>query len=178
MSLKQQSPLIRLATAHDAAALAALAERTFRDTFAAQNSAHNMNQHCRTHYGADMQAAEIARDDLVTLVADVAGTLVAYAQLRLAAAPACVPGARPGEIQRFYVDRPWHGQGIAHTLMAACLQALTEQGCDTVWLGVWEHNPRAIAFYRRHGFTEVGEHCFALGDDPQRDILLARALSA
>ncbi len=174
MSLAQHAPLIRRATAHDAAALAALAERTFRDTFAAQNSAQNMDQHCRTHYGADIQASEIARGDHVTLVVETAGALIAYAQLRLVAAPTCVQGERPGEIQRFYVDRPWHGQGIAHALMAACLQALNEQACDTVWLGVWEHNPRAIAFYRRHGFNEVGEHCFALGDDPQRDILLAR----
>ncbi len=176
MTLGPQSvtPAIRRATADDAAALAALAERTFRDTFAAQNSAQNMDHHCRTHYGADIQASEIARADHVTLVVEAAGALIAYAQLRLAAAPACVPGKHPGEIQRFYVDQPWHGQGIAQALMAACLQALTEQGCDTVWLGVWEHNPRAIAFYCRHGFNEVGEHCFALGDDPQRDILLAR----
>lgn len=176
--LQSATLTIRRATTQDAAALAALAEQTFRDTFAAQNSAHNMDLHCRTHYGAAMQAAEIARDDVVTLVAEAAGTLVAYAQLRLSAAPACVPGARPGEIQRFYVDRPWHGQGIAHTFMSACLQALAERACDTVWLGVWEHNPRAIAFYRRHGFVEVGEHCFALGDDLQRDILLARYASA
>ncbi len=172
------TPTIRRATAQDAAALAALAEQTFRATFAAQNSAQNMDQHCRTHYGADIQASEIARADHVTLVMEAAGVLIAYAQLRLAAAPACVPGVRPGEIQRFYVDKPWHGQGIAHTLMAACLQALTDRACDTIWLGVWEHNPRAIAFYRRHGFVEVGDHCFALGDDPQRDILLARELSA
>jgi len=41
---------------------------------------------------------------------------------------------------------------------------------------VWEQNPRAIVFYRKWGFTQVGEHCFAVGDDPQRDVILEREL--
>ena len=53
-------------------------------------------------------------------------------------------------------------------------EALQQRGSTTAWLGVWEHNPRAIAFYRKWGFTPVGEHCFAVGDDPQRDVILER----
>jgi RimJ/RimL family protein N-acetyltransferase len=39
---------------------------------------------------------------------------------------------------------------------------------------VWEHNPRAIAFYRKFGFVAVGDHIFPVDHDPQRDILMAR----
>jgi ribosomal protein S18 acetylase RimI-like enzyme len=46
------------------------------------------------------------------------------------------------------------------------------------WLGVWEHNPRAIAFYRKSGFVEVGDHVFPVGRDPQRDVVMARAVAA
>ena len=45
-----------------------------------------------------------------------------------------------------------------------------------LWLGVWERNARARAFYSRWGFTEVGEMHFVLGNDPQRDLVLALAL--
>jgi ribosomal protein S18 acetylase RimI-like enzyme len=45
-----------------------------------------------------------------------------------------------------------------------------------VWLGVWEHNPRAIAFYKKYGFISVGEHPFPLGGDLQRDIVMAKPL--
>jgi len=41
---------------------------------------------------------------------------------------------------------------------------------------VWERNPRAIAFYRKCGFAEVGTHTFVFGTDRQRDLVLARAL--
>jgi ribosomal protein S18 acetylase RimI-like enzyme len=43
-----------------------------------------------------------------------------------------------------------------------------------VWLGVWERNPKAIAFYKKFGFREVGAHVFPLGSDPQRDVVMAR----
>jgi ribosomal protein S18 acetylase RimI-like enzyme len=168
----QPAPTLRPATPADARALAVLAERTFRDTFAAHNSPQNMDAHCRAHYGEAQQSAEIASADHVTLVVEARGALLAYAQLRWGTAPACVSSPQAGEIRRFYVDAPWLGKGIAHTLMQACLEALRSRGSATAWLGVWEHNPRAIAFYRKRGFTAVGEHCFALGDDRQRDVIL------
>ncbi len=167
-------PTIRPATRADAAALAALAERSFRDTFAASNTAEDMDLHCRESYGEAIQAAEIADPRWLTLLCEEDGRLAGYAQLRWEPAPACVPGRAPGEILRLYVDQPWLGRGIAQRLMEACLEAVTARGCDVVWLGVWEHNPRAIAFYRKFGFAEVGDHVFPVGTDPQRDILMAR----
>jgi ribosomal protein S18 acetylase RimI-like enzyme len=58
--------------------------------------------------------------------------------------------------------------------MNACIEEMSLHRSDVVWLGVWERNPRAIAFYRKFGFREVGTHVFPLGNDPQRDIVMAR----
>ena len=80
--------------------------------------------------------------------------------------------ARPAEIQRIYVAREWHGRGAAQALMAEALRLAGSGGADAVWLGVWERNPRAIAFYRKLGFVENGDHVFPLGDDPQRDVVM------
>jgi ribosomal protein S18 acetylase RimI-like enzyme len=66
--------------------------------------------------------------------------------------------------------------GVARKLMLACLDEMRARRSDVVWLGVWEHNPRAIAFYRKFGFAEVGEHIFPLGRDPQRDVLMSRSV--
>jgi ribosomal protein S18 acetylase RimI-like enzyme len=54
---------------------------------------------------------------------------------------------------------------------------MERRGSDVVWLGVWERNPRAIAFYRKFEFREAGEHVFPVGNDPQRDIVLVRPLA-
>jgi len=51
-----------------------------------------------------------------------------------------------------------------------------QAGHDAIWLGVWERNGRAQAFYRKWNFRAVGQHVFQLGSDPQRDILMQRAV--
>ena len=170
--------MIRTANGADAALVAALAERTFREAFGAQNPPEEMDLHCRENFGADIQAREIAATDYLTLLIEGPGGEVAgFAQLRWGAAPDGVEGVSPGEIQRFYLLQAFHGTGLAATLMAACLEALRARGSEVAWLGVWEENPRAIAFYRKQGFVEVGRKVFMVGTDPQRDLVLARPLN-
>lgn len=170
-------PIIRQANRHDAAPLARVAERTFRDTFGAVNTAADMDLHCRTNYSEAIQDAEISAPGISTWLSVDGDRLVGFAQLRRGAAPKCVQARSPGEIQRLYVVAEWHGKGVAHELMEVCIDDLKGRGADVAWLGVWERNPRAIAFYRKFGFVEVGEHVFPLGRDPQRDILMVRAVA-
>ncbi len=168
-------PIIRDAELRDAAPLAALAEQTFRETFEASNTPEDMALHCQGHYSEALQSQEILDPGLTTLVCEHDGQLVAFAQLRRDPAPPCVRAARPLELQRLYVASAWHGKGLAQELMRRCLAQAEAEGADQVWLGVWEHNPRAIAFYRKFGFQQVGDHVFPLGTDPQRDLILVRS---
>lgn len=170
-------PSIRTADPRDAKRLARIAEQTFRDTFAAMNTPHDMALHCRASYSESIQAREITDPLMLTLISEDAGRVVGFAQLRWGAAPSCVHARAPGEILRLYVARDYHGTGIAYELMCACVRHLAEHRSDVIWLGVWERNPRAIAFYKKFGFTEVGEHVFKVGSDPQRDVVMVRPAS-
>jgi ribosomal protein S18 acetylase RimI-like enzyme len=163
---------IRRAEEDDALELSMLAERTFRAAFAELNSAANMQKHCASYYGQALQLAEIRDSSRETWVAEAGARLVAYVQLRLDAASPVISGERPVEIQRFYVDASHHGAGLAHQLMAHVLARAEAVGSAVVWLGVWERNQRALAFYRKWQFDVVGEHTFKVGDDPQRDLLM------
>jgi ribosomal protein S18 acetylase RimI-like enzyme len=167
-------PTVRNAGPDDAAQLAKVAEQTFRDTFGSQNTAENMDLHCRLSYSEELQGREIAAPDRATLLAVEEDRIVGFAQLRWGAAPACVVGGAPGEIQRIYVSKEWQGRGVAQALMDASFREILRRGADVAWLGVWERNPRAISFYRKLGFAAVGAHVFSLGRDPQRDIIMAR----
>ncbi len=169
---------IRAATERDASALAKLAEETFRAAFAEVNTAANMQRYCETSYAEHLQLAEIRDPRLETWLVEDGGGLVAYAQLRRGGAPAAVGAQRPIEIQRFYVRADVHGQGVAPALMEHVLGRAVAGGADVVWLGVWERNPRAIAFYRKWRFEAVGEHVFMLGDDPQRDVLMRHVVGS
>lgn len=167
---------IRPATPADADRLAALAERTFRETYAEHNTADDMERYVAAHFGPARQRAELSAPGHRVLLAEADGREAGYVQLATGPAPDCVGGESPLEIARFYVDRPWQGRGLAPALMGAAVGTARDAGAGVLWLGVWERNLRAIAFYRKSGFREVGTQHFLLGADRQQDLVLARPL--
>lgn len=164
---------LRRAVAGDAPSLAVFAERTFRETFGARNSPENMDLHCSRHFGPDIQAREIADRGLVTTLALDAGRFTGFTQLRLAQAHPNVAARRPAQLNRIYVAAEWQGKGIAQALLQDALASAADAGADCLWLAVWEHNPKAMAFYQKAGFEIVGSHAFMLGQDRQRDLILS-----
>lgn len=173
------TPAIRLATVADAERLSSFAAEAFRDTYAEHNSPGNIERYLADAFTAEQQAAAIADASGAVLLAELTGDaglrVVGYAHLASSAPPPGV-GPAPVRLTRLYVGRQWHGQGVAQTLMDATLDTARKRGAQTLWLGVWERNLRAIAFYAKYDFAPVGELSFMLGDDVQRDVLLARAV--
>lgn len=168
--------IIRTATVADAAAVAELARRTFHDTFAASNDPADMALHLAQAYGIEQQTRELNDPATTTLLVESDGAAVAYAQVRNDHVPECVTDRGAIELWRFYVDREWHGRGIAGALMERVRAVAQERGAQTLWLGVWERNDRARAFYAKCGFAAVGEHLFLFGTDPQTDLVMVASL--
>ena len=103
--------------------------------------------------------------------------LLGCAQLKLSSRSPAVSGIRQAELGRLYADIRWHGCGLGLAMLNSCVDAASAWGADVLWLGVWEKNLRAIAFYEKHGFRAVGEQPFQLGSDTQRDVVMARPLA-
>jgi ribosomal protein S18 acetylase RimI-like enzyme len=164
------------ATAGDAEALAEFGARTFAETFGPENTAEDMRLHLASAWGPDLQRAEILDPQLDTLLVRVDGVLAGFAQLHAGKAPACAATDQPVELVRFYIDKPWQGQGLANQLMDAVVRQARARGGRELWLGVWERNLRAQAFYRKHDFRHVGTQIFVVGTDPQTDQVMLRAL--
>lgn len=164
--------IIRLATSDDAATLAAISLKTFVDTFAPHNRAEDMDAYASVAFGEAQQRREIETAGVVTLIGEENGDAIAYAQLRQ------TMGALHGDVElaRFYVDAPHHGRGIAQALMDAVEVQARTFGAGRLWLGVWERNLRAIAFYRKIGFVHCGSQPFLLGSDLQTDWVMNRQL--
>jgi ribosomal protein S18 acetylase RimI-like enzyme len=167
---------IRRGTVADAAALSVFAARTFAEAFGAQNNPDDLRAHQAVSYGTDIQERELADPAYITLLAVRGGELVGYAQLRRGKVPACVTHEAPIEILRFYVDPPAKGTGLAQQLMSAAFDAARAAGARHVWLGVWEKNPRAIAFYGKTGFVDVGSQVYVVGSDEQIDRVMVATL--
>lgn len=166
--------VFRPARVDDAQALARFAESSFRETFAADNKPDDMDQYCRKAFGPDIQERELLDREIITLLAFADTEIAGYGQLRLRASVSCLADTDAAEIRRLYVGSAWQGKRLAHELLHRIVEAAAQAGAESVWLGVWERNARAIRFYEKVGFAVVGEHDFALGGDMQRDLIMQR----
>lgn len=178
----RETPLsLRLATLVETALLTDAARRFFVDTFAAANRAEDMQAYLATAFSEASQHAELSEPaNRIWLATDAREGVCGYVHVRLGAplpASASILSRRPAEIARLYADRGWHGRGLGAMLMNAAIDTAREWGADVLWLGVWERNDRAIAFYEKHGFRIVGAQKFMLGSDRQSDHVMAQDLT-
>jgi len=109
-------------------------------------------------------------------VAEADGSIVGYLALLNEAHPA-VESRNPLQLWQIYVIPAFHGAGIAARLMAAAVEHACRNQHDVIWLGVSEHNVRAIAFYRKHDFNPLGLHRVGAGNHAHEDVLMSRQVS-
>ena len=167
---------IRPATPVDAAPLATFAAHAFRDWYAADNTPADLDLHLARTFGATLQGEEIADPRNLYLLAHQDSTIIGYGFLRIGTAHAAIAAQTPCEVRRFYVDRSQHGQGVSGALMDAAVAAARERRVDVLWLTAWERNPRALGFYAKMGFVDVGSATFMLGTSRQVDRVLRLVL--
>jgi len=160
----------------DAAKLAELGARLFGETFGPDNEPADMQAYLSAAFTPSRMQAELADTNRKVWLAHdkAAETAMGYAVVWSHPAPPDVHGLKPLEIARLYADQRYHGRGLGSALMETCLAHARGNHFDVIWLGVWEHNARAIAFYRRFGFREIGSQAFHLGGDVQRDLIMCR----
>lgn len=169
--------IYRQATLADAAALAALGGRLFVDSYEQLMDGSELQAYVRNHFNDERQAAELSDPHISTFLASE-DALVGYVQLAFGNVPGCaLAAAAPAELKRIYVDRQWHGHGIARELLRLAQQEAQTRNCDMLWLAVWELNPRAISFYSKNGFEIIGRQGFPLGHEIQSDYVMARRVA-
>lgn len=167
---------IRIANAGDARLVAELARRTFQETFGRYNTEENMLIFMEEQNTLERQMAEVGMPGRIFLLAYLEEEAVGYTSLRIAEPPNELKYEKAIEIVQLYSVQKMIGKGVGAALMEAALDAARAEGVDWVWLGVWEENERAIAFYRKWGFEPFGEHVFFVGLDAQTDWWMKKRL--
>jgi ribosomal protein S18 acetylase RimI-like enzyme len=154
-----------------------LAEETFYDSFARDNEPENLREYMDSAFSISQIESELKEHGSIYFIAYLDQTPVGYARLRIPKeSPKDLRSQKSIELQRIYARRLYIGKGIGRGLLQTCIDKSKQQGYDTMWLGVWERNERAITFYERWGFVKFGAHTFHLGKDAQKDILMKLAL--
>lgn len=170
--------MIRAASADDAERLSEFAERVFDEAFGPQNDEGDMASYLNEAFSPEIQRAEITSPGAIVLIDEdpSSGAISGYLHITPSETPACVSGPAVLELKRLYVDAPLHGRGVGKRLLDEGIAKARAAGARTLWLGVWEKNDKAQAFYAREGFTRVGEQPFVLGSDTQTDWILQRSV--
>ncbi|MDW8261782.1 MAG: GNAT family N-acetyltransferase [Phycisphaerales bacterium] len=161
---------------NDASALLELSRRTVIDTFAHLNNPANFARFLDEHYRLDRVQSDLVDPHVTIFLGEVEGVPGAYSKLASGPVPECVGDPEAMQIVRFYVDKPYLGTGVAGQMMRLCLDHARRCGRQTVFLGVWEHNARAIRFYQKWGFIRCGQGLFRVGEDEQTDWWMVRSL--
>ncbi len=167
---------IKKATEADAKVLADLGRETFIQAFAQDNRREDMDIYIDKTFTVEKQLQEIKDTKRHIAIAWIGGIAAGFYHLFDGPVDPSVKGERPIEVLRLYVDSDWHGKGIGPALMNSCIDLALAQGHQTMWLGVWERNFKAQAFYKKYLFSEVGKHIFTLGNDDQIDLIFSRKL--
>lgn len=167
------SPIqIRLAGLEDAELVADISRRTFIDSFGIHNTKENMDLFLNTQFTREMQIAEVGAPGRIFLLASCGEEIAGYASMR--ESDQKFPGIAAIEIRQIYSEQKMIGKGVGKALMNRCFEIARERNKAWIWLGVWEHNARAIAFYQKYGFERFGEQPFMVGTDPQTDWLMKK----
>ena len=162
---------IRRAVPGDARLLSALSATTFFDTFSGTCTNEDMQGFIEASFNPGQVYKELGDKDDFYFIAFINDTAAGYIRLKEEESEVIeIKKHRSIELKRIYVLKEFHSQKIGAKLMNFALDFAAEKKYELIWLGVWEHNERAKAFYKKFGFVDSGvKHPFPIGNTPQTD---------
>ena len=171
------TPQIRLASMDDAAALADAGTRLFLQAYDGLIPAPEMAAYIAQHFHETRQQSELSNPAMTTLLLVCSNKIAGFAQL--CHDPVPIKGFQAEvELRRIYLDKEWHGRGMARALMKKVVDVADSLSAQAIWLAVWDANIRAIAFYRKVGFKVIGAQEFRVDTLVQNDLVMQAGLDA
>lgn len=172
----QEIQIIR-ATNADIAAVQQIGRQTFSETFAGNNTTSDMQQYLDKKFSTEQISSELGNPASEFYIAWESDTTIGYLKINTGNAQTEPQDIQSMEIERIYVLSNFHGKKVGQLLYNKALDAARQQHKSSIWLGVWEENPRAIRFYEKNGFTVFDKHIFKLGGDEQTDMMMRKVLT-
>ncbi|MFN7118992.1 MAG: GNAT family N-acetyltransferase [Saprospiraceae bacterium] len=166
----------RKATSTDLESLTQLCIITFTQTYGAQNTPENLQLYLENAFNPAQMTAELQSDTEAYFFIAEAQEPIAYIKLNYNCYPPDVNDGNWIEIQRIYVLEKYQGKGLGKVLLQIAETEARQANASHIWLGVWEQNPKAIAFYQKNGFTIIGKHDFWVGNDRQTDFVMQKQI--
>lgn len=167
-----ETVVIKAVTQNDIEQLQEIGKKTFYETFSAGNTEENMRKYLKERFSTEKLTAELNDNNSQFYFAVLDDRVIGYLKLNFGKSQTELQDNKALEMERIYVLKEFHGKKAGQLLYEKAMQIAEQKNTDYVWLGVWEENPRAIAFYKKNGFAEFDKHIFKLGNDEQTDIMM------
>jgi len=157
----------------DVKLLQKLSVQTFIETFGAQNTEADMQEYLNNQMSTSQLKKELEHAHSNFYFAYYKDRLAGYLKLNFESAQRETVGTGTAfEVERIYLFKDFQRQGLGKVLFEKAVALGKEKGYRKLWLGVWEHNSPALAFYKKLGLTVFDKHTFLLGSDSQTDLML------
>ena len=156
----------RPATSGDALCLGVLSTQVFLDTYATQGIRPAVANEALAKHSVAVYEALLADAGVTILVAECAGHLIGFSQVEDGEGDPQVPTAAASELRRLYVQERFTGRGLGRDLLRQAEKAAAARGAEMLWLSAWEGNVRALQFYPRCGYEDLGGTVYTIeGED-------------
>ncbi|MEO0572020.1 MAG: GNAT family N-acetyltransferase [Bacteroidota bacterium] len=153
-----------------------LSTTTFAKAFEHQNNSKDFKAYVTKAFSEVQLLAELKNPHTSFYFADRQGKSVGYFKTNVFEAQSELQEPVGMELERIYVRSINQGKGIGLKILSFVESLAQKDGKSYLWLGVWEHNRKAIRFYERHGYIKFNTHPFFIGNDKQTDWLLKKEL--
>lgn len=149
---------------------------TFYDAFKDQNSPESMNAYLESAFNLNQLEKELTNISSQFYFVIFHNEIVGYLKLNTGDAQSEKMGDESLEIERIYLKSKVQKNGLGKLLINKAIEIARESNKQNIWLGVWEKNDNAIAFYQKMGFIQTGAHSFYMGDEEQLDFIMTKTL--
>lgn len=167
---------LKKCTFEDACKLQEISYETFNETFRYQNSPENMDIYLESAFNLKQLEKELSNISSQFFFVNYNNEVAGYLKVNINDAQSEEMGDESLEMERIYIKNKFQKHGLGKYLLNEAITIAMERNKKKIWLGVWEKNDNAIAFYKKMGFVQTGVHSFYMGDEEQRDIIMVKKL--
>jgi len=167
---------IRHSIPADARLISVLATTTFYEAYCEQDESDNLAGYISQSFDVHKIESELADPSVIFLLIYRSNKAVGYAKLDKESTLDCIAGPAPIELKRIYILERVYGKGFGARLLEYCIDLAKNLGFETIWLQVWEENPRAQRFYQKYGFKQCGKIDIPYGEVTGTNLVLQKSL--
>ncbi|MDH5160551.1 GNAT family N-acetyltransferase [Heyndrickxia oleronia] len=167
---------IKQCTLQDLQELQEISYETFNETFKHQNSPENMDAYLKKAFTLKQLEKELSNSSSQFFFVYFQNEVAGYLKVNINDAQSEDMGDESLEIERIYIKKKFQKHGLGKYLLNIAIESAMKRNKKKIWLGVWEKNENAIAFYKKMGFVQSGSHSFYMGDEEQTDIIMTKTV--